>query len=778
MTRHGIRLSFGAFLICGWALAQTDEQAQIDFADGLFARGFNEEAAEEYRAYLKAHPSGQYRAAAFYRLGESESALKNYDAALEALDQALATDAQSEFAGRAQLRRGAVLLEAGRPDDAVKSLQPLIGDANFTAHEDEALYYLGRAHAVAQRTASAVGAFSRLMGDHPESPFASMGRYQLAFAYVSQGDLEKAAVEFSEIGAMPGASDALRMEAYFRAGEAYDKLGWFESAVKTYDRLESEFPASAYAQRARYGHAWSLYQAGQIEPALIAAREFSAAYPESTLRPSISYLIGNALQERGRYDEALVVYAELIAAHPGSEFAVGARYKTAWAHYLNGDGVAARSQADAFIAEAPDSPLVGDTLYLKGLILFESDSHSDALNAFREIQASHANGEFAADAAFQTGLCLEKLGRPAEAAAAFNAFATAHPEHHRIPTAHLHAGDAHFRAGAFADAVQSYTQAATMAEAGPAHEEALHRLATAHHNLGAYTESAQTFQTLLESYAAGRHAAEANLRTGDYWLREGSAPLDAVPYFERSFEVAPKGPFAGEALRGLALARYESKDLDGAAQTFVRVISGWKDIRLNEKTYVWVGQHLYDREEWDQARLAFETLIASQSDYPNPERILYKIAQCTEHTSETGEAMLGYARVVEAAPGSPSAADARFQMARLHEAGGDLAEATALYEEGANANSGETAARARFRLGEIFEDKEDYGTAAKHFMRVAILFLHPELSPESLWRAAYCFEQGADLEQARRTYQEVLDEYPESEQAKKAQAQLKGLGAP
>jgi len=62
-------------------------------------------------------------------------------------------------------------------------------------------------------------------------------------------------------------------------------------------------------------------------------------------------------------------------------------------------------------------------------------------------------------------------------------------------------------------------------------------------------------------------------------------------------------------------------------------------------------------------------------------------------------------------------------------------------------------------------------------MRVAILFFHPELSPESLWRAGQCFEKSEEFGQARKTYTEVLEEYPESAPAALARERLNELAA-
>jgi TolA-binding protein len=61
-------------------------------------------------------------------------------------------------------------------------------------------------------------------------------------------------------------------------------------------------------------------------------------------------------------------------------------------------------------------------------------------------------------------------------------------------------------------------------------------------------------------------------------------------------------------------------------------------------------------------------------------------------------------------------------------------------------------------------------------MRVAILFLHEQLSPESLWRAGQCFEKAGSRDQAKKSYDELIRDYGNSEQATKAKAALAQLG--
>lgn len=762
-------------LLVSSSIVAADEQAQIDFANGLYARGFNEDAAAEYRAYLKDFPTGAHRLAAWFRLGECEAALGRHDAALEAFDKALEIGASDEeFGHRAGVRKGAALIELGRVDDAVAVLTPLGAAGTSPEVRGPALYYLGKAHFVASRLDDAVATFSQLAGDAALGSYSSLGHYQLGFVYLAKEDLEKAAVAFSEVANAAGAGEALRMESRFRAAEVYDKLGWFDAAVRAYGQLSGDFPGSRYAEQAEHGHAWALYHAGKVVEAIVAARGFIKAYPESGQRAGVEYLLGNCLQHVEKYDDAREVFAALQASYPGSNFAKRAQYKEAWVLYLDGDATGAESKVNAFLVGDDDTGLEGDGAFLLATILYDRGELTEARTMYRRVVEDFPGSEFSSDALFRFGECSSRLGESKEAADAFAEFAKLHGHHTRAPEAMLRAGDAHFELGEYAESIARYGQVIE-AGTGAAREEAMYRLAVAQHNQGEFSTSAASFERLVEDFPESGYAAEANVRSGDYWLREGGEPVKAVERFKRALELAPKGELGGRALQGLALARYESKDFDGAAQGFVRLMRDWEELPLNEKTYAWVGQHLFDREEWEPAALAFASLLRHVPDYPNPERVRFKIAECAERSRKIEEAIRLYGGVVAGSPRGGIGLEARYRMAQLHEERGEIETAMMLYEEGAGIGNGEASARSRFRLGELLEGQSKFDDAAKQYLRIAILYFHPELSPESMFRAGRCFEEAGDGVQARKTYEEVVRDYPDSAQAASAQARLAEL---
>jgi TolA-binding protein len=770
-------LSFwGPLFASGGAGAEEPDQAQIDFADGLFQRGFFKEAAEEYQGYLDSFSAGAHVSTALYRLGESEYALQQYEAALASFDKVLGrADLDDTMRLRATLSKGEVLYYLKRLADAELTLQALASPEKSPEIRGRALYYLGKTYLDANRADDAMNAFSTVIKELPDDSLAPFARYQAAFVYLQKNDLENAAVAFSEV-AGSNVDESLRVECRFRAAETYDKIGWFAAAVKEYEQLRQEYPNSDYARRAAYGYAWALYHAGKYAEAGVAAETFIKENPDAAQSIGMQYLQGNCLQQQQRYDDAAAVYRQVESKYPESEFAARSRYKLAWVLYLSGKPQEAKAVVSEFLQGHGNGAMLGDAAFLLGTIEAADGNYEDAYEEFQLVTEKYPGGEFTAEALYKAGECLAELGRTAEAAKIFENFAKSYPEHPLTEQAILRVGDAKFSADAFAEAIDKYKRILESPADPTVVESTLYRLAITYHNMKDYESSAATFKRLVTEFPNSLYAAEAHVRIGDHLLRDLKDPLGAIVSFEAAFAVDPKGAYAGRALKGQALARYETKDYDAACPLFLRLVGEFPTVTLNEETYVWVGQRCFDQQKWDEAAAALDALLRANPDYPAPERIRFKIAECREAAGKVPESLQLYQAVVNTAPASMLAGQAQYRMGQLYEKQNDPEKALQLYESAANANNGDAAARARFRLGELYEAKNDYAAAAKSYLRVAILFLHEELSPESLWRAGQCYQKSQSPEQAREAFKELVEGYPNSEQAAKAKEQLAQLG--
>lgn len=746
--------------------AEPAGQAQFDFANGLFQRGFYKEAADEYRSYLGKHPQAEQVPSALYRLGEAAYAARDYKAALEAFDKLLARKPTGDILERVTLSRAEVLYFLKRPADAALALEPLTTEASSKETRARALYYLGKVNAESNNHEAAAKYFKTLIEALPESPFLPYARYQLALVYLAQGNYEEAGTALAAV-AESGADDALRAEARFRSAEAFDQIGWYDAAVNAYDQLKKDFPDSEYAERAEYGSIWALYHAGKFEEAADAAQKFLKAKPDSKQLPGMKYLLGNCLQQQKRYEEAMAVYRQIAKDYAKSEFAPRAHYKIAWCLNLAGKLEEAKVEISAFL-QSPDAKMVGDAAFLLGTIMVSLGDYENAYEEFRLVSEKYADSEFGAEALYKGAECLAHLGRTDEAAKVFEEFAAKYPSHELTEQAILRAGDAEFFSSAFEEAVAKYRKIVEGSPSPAVEQDTLYRLAITYHNMKNYESSAKTFQTLLEKFPGTSRAAEAHIRIGDHYIRDLKDPVKAIESYNAALKADPEGATAGRAVKGIALARYETKDFDAACEMFLKLMSQYPSVVLSEETYSWVGQRLYDQKKWAQAAQAFQALLKARPDYLNPERVRYKIAECSEAAGKPDEAVKLYQAVIDAAPRSSTAVEAKYRIAMLREAQKKQDEAFKLFEEVANTNTGVTSTKARFHLGELYQAKGDFESAARSYMYVVIVFLNEDLAPEALLRAAQCFDKAGSADQARKTYDELITSYPDSEQAKKA----------
>lgn len=774
-----IALLVGVTLLVPRAHAQNDDdrlQTRLDVANGLFLRGFFEDAETEYEGYIQALDGKAVAPEVWYRLGEAAYAAQHYERALEAFEALQAMAQDSPYKQRARLSQGEVYYFMEAYEQAIAVLEPLAKSDVQADDRGRALYFLGKSLFDSGKVPQAIAQFVRLISETPEHPMAPYAEFQLAYAYSVTQDLENAAIHFSAV-AGSSADDSLRMESRFRAAQTYDQIGWYNAALGAYEQLQIDFPDSPFQEKAGVGQIWANYHEGRCAEARVAIDAHLKKYPETAQRVELDYVEANCLQQLGESDKALTAFTQIRDVYPESDFAARALYKMAWIHYLNNNLAVARDLVTQFLQDERAPDLNGEGAFLLGTIFVAQGSFESAREEFRLVAEQYPQSEFGAEALFKAGECLEALALADAAADTFEQFVTRYPDHALAPRAMLQAGDARFAAGAFDAAAAQYNNALAR-ETGPEIEEqVLYRLALTYHNQDDFEASARTLGQLLEKYPQTAFREEALFRVAEHTLKVTGDAVKAVEYYQALLDTAPEGTYAGQALRGLALARYDHKDYDLAADLFLKLMQERPDVPLNEETYNWTGQWYFDHEQWTEAAQTFEALITALPAYPYVEQVRLKIAECHEHSGDLDKALAMYNDVAESSTTTAVSTEARWHMAQLYEARGDMDNAFTWYEAAANSNNGEIAARARFQLGVMHEARDEFDKAARSFMGVAILFLHEEISPEALWRAGQCYEKADQQDSARKAYDEILKEFPDSDFAKKAGEALKPLGS-
>ena len=101
--------------------------------------------------------------------------------------------------------------------------------------------------------------------------------------------------------------------------------------------------------------------------------------------------------------------------------------------------------------------------------------------------------------------------------------------------------------------------------------------------------------------------------------------------------------------------------------------------------------------------------------------------------------------------------------------------AMAVYEQVTKETNSETAAKARFMMGECAFAQKKFEVAWPHFLEAALGYPYPEWQALGQFEAGRCFIELKMLDKARESLQTVVDKFPDHARAKDAATLLAGL---
>jgi TolA-binding protein len=286
--------------------------------------------------------------------------------------------------------------------------------------------------------------------------------------------------------------------------------------------------------------------------------------------------------------------------------------------------------------------------------------------------------------------------------AAFRSLAEQHPDNPR-------AGEAWFRIG------RHFEQAAEAAAEEPAKVEQLAKAAEAYRSGAAKTQTPQLQEKL-------------RFKLGDALFRQKKY-AEAAEAFLAQLQAVPQGELAGPGRFFAAESLFRQDKFEQARPLFEQTA------RDNVEKYA--AQSLYraaacavQMKDWPAGQAHYAELLARHPDFEQKHEARYGVAWALQNQNRLEEARQNYARIV---------ADTEGEII-------------------------ETAAKARFMLGELAFGEKKYEDAVEQFLFAAQL-------PFDDWRALSRFEIGrcflelGKKDQAAAALQEVVEKYPQHPRA-------------
>ncbi len=643
--------------------AQEELASQAGYMSALTALDLGDNAAAKQNAELfrQSFPQDKLLPDVIFIGAESRLLLKEFDAAVELYEEFLKQSPDHQNAPLAKVRAGLGLQLAGRNDDAVKWLTPVLATLSDPALKSEALSVLGRCELAKEQLAAASERFEESLKAKPDHEQSDQTLLILADVYRRLDRPIDSAARLKQLQTQYPKSIVLE-EATFRLGEVAYASGNFDDAVTQYAAVIKSWPQGMFAAHAQYGLSWCQFKKGN-----------SAAAVEAV--------------------------ESLVKNFAGSEQARKGLYVRAMAEFQLQQYEAAEKDVLEYLKSSPAQKEALDAQYLQGLSLAGQQKFADAAQVYAGILKADAKYADADKVLYELGWAHFELGQQPESIAAFQRLGQDYSESPLAVESLFRVGESLYETEKYAEAAMAYQS--TLAKAGDSElgEKAAHKLAWSYFKQDLLKEAADGFMTQLKQF--------------------------------------PQGALAGDAEFLLAECGYRQKQWEAALDHYAPVIAA------NQSTY---------------AALA-----------------IFRSGECAAALEKWSDSLNYHQRVLKEYPDFELKSEARYGTGWAWQQQDKIEDAINAYEKVTEETDTETAAKARFMIGECFFAQKNHKEATKHFLKVAFAYRHPEWSAMALFEAARCFEVLKDVDQAKNCYQQLIEGYPQHAKVEDAKKRLKEL---
>jgi TolA-binding protein len=698
-----------------------------------------------------------------------------------------------------------------RPDQTVSALQK-IGESYFQAGQyDESrvvlahagplltgdddkkrnLYYLAMTYAVQNAADPAVSRYEAFQRAHKGDPIAANLPVALGNLFLSHPD--------------PAVRNPEKAAQYFK------------EAVELY-------PESPFLGLSVVNEATARAQQGDFDGALKTYRDFLATNPPPEVGAVAQLGIGNVFKEQGQWDEAIAAYQELAGKFPQAAQVEEAEFWVAVGTQQKGDNEGSLPLIDAFVQKYPDTPLTPSAMYSAAAAQLALGRNDEAVATMAGIAEKFPQSPPAPFTYFQRAQLAGAAQNADEVVRLMTEFAEKYPDDDKIFFAYDSIGQTETNRGNIEAAVAVYNTFAEKYSTAPKAPEALLKIADLHRaaaeRLGRFgalgpAEKEQWKTALAAAVAAGEKMAatypdSAQLGLGLRSLlaakqMELAAEIIDAAAVEKYFEdLAASAPDAAKSKVLFARAAFISeKDPARALEEMNKaydasLVYAPADLDL-------YGLALLANGKAGEAKAVFEKIAA---DYPNPAGqepgqappaiqeaqavALFGLGRVAQEQGDVAGAGALFEKLKSLYPWSPKVLEANYGIAAALRAQGKGDEAVALLTPIIRAPNASTELRANAMLlgGYIQKDKNERDAAIDYFIKISAFYEGvPRAAATGLWEGGQLLEaqvaelQASDPEKAKkqrtqvlRAYKELVEKFPDSEFAPKAQERLNALG--
>jgi len=801
------------------------------------------EGAKLYEAVIQEYPTSPYASAAlmaaaqsFYRAGDFAQAEARFTEVIRGQnDLAAATEAahwlsmialrggdlsRAQGVAQEQIARGvegpyawmlrvdaaeALSMQPEKQLEALAEFESLLQSLPAT-HElrPRVLYNAAFTSFQAGEPTKTLAFADQFTGQFASDPLAIDVRFLAAESHLQSAQFEPALAVFEQLLATAPGDHPQRSLWMVRSATAMLNSGKHDDAIARLEGLMAKL-ASPGEKAEAYFLIGSAHFAAQRPPKAIEAFEKGLAVdPNWSRQDQMLFRLAAALSSAGRRDEGKKTWEQIISRFPQSPFAPQARYRLAQAAAEAKDFSAAVQWYEQILSDANAPGLRPAALYGKGWTLLQANQFAGAIEPLEEAIREFPDHPLRGDCLLARGIAQRKLQREQPARDDLELFLQTQPQGEKLglglyelallDRAAIDPRSATARLERILEEIPTYS----------ANAEVRYELAWAYKDLEDEDRAAKQFGILAEKHPDSPLVAEACYQLGEYHYARQAYDQAAAAY-ARGAEVVEENRFLEKSLYRLGWAQFQQEQFDRALESFRRLAKSSPEGPLAIDAVMMSGECQFAKKEYEPALATYqqakELILARDGEktaFDDPaeqqvrELVFLHGGQSAAQLNRWEEALSWYAALRSRYPASSYLSQVFYETGFASQQLDRFDEAVKFYTEAANSFRDESAARARFMLGEIYFQKKQPVEAITEYKRVMYGYGAEKASPEIQdWQAKSGFEAGrcAELliqsnegdrrkqaiELAVRYYEFVTSNHPQHSLASQARERLEAL---
>ena len=537
----------------------------------------------------------------------------------------------------------------------------------------------------------------------------------------------------------------------------------YREAAQGFAAFRSHHPDHVNAADALFYEAESNLAVGQEDQAVALFRTLERDYPFHPLAASSRLALGKYFYSSNQYDRAIEILGQVVEDRPTPETAAKALYWMGESALNRGDNEEAlryfRRAADDF-RETETAPVA---LYTVGFTQVKLERYDDAAEAFEQLAARYPDSQYARN----VGLAL------AEVYYELNDFERAISEiQRRMPNLQEDAAEratfllaeSYNQIRDSDNAIIHYRRFTESNPSSPYYRRALYGLAWNYHFEDAHQWAAEHFARAREGHGDDLSARATYYEAVNQQLAK--QPEAAIELYELFVERWPEHELAANAHFELAMAYYDQRRWQDAAETFTEVIEDYPDSGLGGEALFYRGNTEIAAGEFDGALTDFERAIELDAAPASlRDEVRFQRAWLQYRNDDFAAAAEAFTTLYDQDERSDRGAEALFWSAESYYQLGELDRAAELFSEYLQSfPGGEHVDAAHYALGWTSFRQGQYSEAATQFNRFLEAYRASGTSEfvpyrtDALLRLADSYYALKRYSEAIRTYRQVADQ--------------------